>query len=359
MVLRTKPVEKRGAMATGFRLRSLSPGQMYGEAIRVNRVLYAGVLLSYGLLAAVGCARFFVRRHKPLRHPRLPSRFLPIRLPPLERLRRRPLLRVTQFRRSTPFSRGKVCRFEASRSRASRQTNSQPLAGHLPTAEGAPLTEVDLKRSLRQLYATGLYDTIEARATRAGNGVVLIFAGLPRTFIGTVSVDGAAGATMNMQLERSSQLDAWHTADPEKLQRAVAQMRSTLEQNGYYESAIQQTITPRPRQQLADIAFHVVSGPRAHVGKVTVTGDSGMTVEEFRRHARSLEDRARRSRHGESRARWRVARLPEAGPPRSRSESSNRPTTIAPRKRSIIVFPPIAVRSCASRCTAPASIPTA
>ena len=37
----------------------------------------------------------------------------------------------------------------------------QPLAGHLPQAEGAPLTEENLKRSLRQLYATGLYDTIE------------------------------------------------------------------------------------------------------------------------------------------------------------------------------------------------------
>ncbi len=61
-----------------------------------------------------------------------------------------------------------------------------PLAGHLPVAEGAPLTEENLKRSLRALYATGLYDTIEARATRMGDGVALIFAGTPRTFIGTV-----------------------------------------------------------------------------------------------------------------------------------------------------------------------------
>ncbi len=162
----------------------------------------------------------------------------------------------------------------------------QPLAGHLPAAEGTPLTESDLKRSLCQLYATGLYDTIEARATRAGDGVALIFAGAPRTFIGTVTVDGAAGGTMNMQLERSSQLEPGTRLTQEKLLRAVAQMRSTLEQNGYYESAVQKSITPRPRQQLADIAFHVASGPRAHVGRVTVTGDSGMTLEEFRHHAR-------------------------------------------------------------------------
>ena len=44
-------------------------------------------------------------------------------------------------------------------------------------------------------------------------------------------------------------------------------------------------MTPHPDQQLADIAFRVISGPRARVGTVTVTGDSGMNVEEFRRHA--------------------------------------------------------------------------
>jgi outer membrane protein assembly factor BamA len=162
----------------------------------------------------------------------------------------------------------------------------QPLAGHLPQADGAPLTEENLKRSLRQLYATGLYDTIEARGTRLADGVALVFAGTPRTFIGTVGVDGATGATMNMQLQRASQLDAGTRLTQEKMIRAVEQMRATLEQNGFYESVITQTITPRPRQQLADVAFRVVSGPRARVGKVTVTGDSGMTVDEFRLHAR-------------------------------------------------------------------------
>jgi len=161
----------------------------------------------------------------------------------------------------------------------------QPLAGHLPQAEGAPLTEENLKRSLRQLYATGLYDTIEARGTRLVGGVALVFAGTPRTFIGTVGVDGAAGATMNMQLERASQLDAGTRLTQEKMVRAAQQMRATLEQNGYYESVITQNLTPRPGQQLADIAFRVVSGPRARVGKVTVTGESGMTVDEFRTHA--------------------------------------------------------------------------
>jgi outer membrane protein insertion porin family len=160
-----------------------------------------------------------------------------------------------------------------------------PLPGHLAQAEGAPLSADDLKKSLRQLYATGVYDTVEVEGSREADGVALVFLGNPRTFIGIVSVDGAPGATMNTQLQRASQLEAGTRLTQAGMLRAVKQMRATLEENGYHEATIAQTVTPHPDQQLADIAFHVVSGPRARVGTITVTGDSGMSLETFRRHA--------------------------------------------------------------------------
>jgi len=42
-------------------------------------------------------------------------------------------------------------------------------------------------------------------------------------------------------------------------------------------------LTPHPEDQLVDIAFKVTSGPQARVGAVQITGDSGMSAEEFRR----------------------------------------------------------------------------
>jgi outer membrane protein assembly complex protein YaeT len=160
-----------------------------------------------------------------------------------------------------------------------------PLPGHLAQAEGAPLSADALKRSLRQLFATGLFETIQADGERQQDGVALVFRGKPRTFIGTVSVDGAKGATMNTQLERVSQLQAGTRFTPAKLSEALEQMRRTLADNGFHESAITQTLTPHPEEQLVDIAFHVVSGTQARVGAVQVTGDSGMSADEFRRHA--------------------------------------------------------------------------
>jgi outer membrane protein assembly complex protein YaeT len=160
------------------------------------------------------------------------------------------------------------------------------LSGHLAQAVGAPLRREDLKKSLQQLFATGLFDTLAVEGTSEDGGVVLVFRGAARTFIGTVSVYGAKGATLNTQLERSSQLSAGTRYTPAKLSQAIEQMRATLAQNGFHEPVITPTVTPRPDEQLADIAFHVVNGPQARVGAVEVSGDSGMSVNDFRHHAR-------------------------------------------------------------------------
>jgi outer membrane protein assembly factor BamA len=160
-----------------------------------------------------------------------------------------------------------------------------PLPGHLAQAEGAPLNPEDVRKSLRQLFATGLFETIEAEGVARPDGVSLIFRGTPRTFIGTVSVDGAKGATMNTQLSRATQLAAGHRFTSTKLTQALAEMRSTLADNGFHEPQITQNLTPHPEDQLIDIAFHVISGPQARIGNVQVTGDPGMSAEEFRRYA--------------------------------------------------------------------------
>jgi outer membrane protein assembly complex protein YaeT len=161
-----------------------------------------------------------------------------------------------------------------------------PLPGHLAQAVGAPLSQEELGKSLRQLFSTGLFETLTVEGERKQDGVALIFRGLPRAFIGAVSVEGAKGASVNIQLLSASQLAAGTRLTSDKLSRAREQMSAILAQDGFHKPVITQTLTPRPAEQLVDIAFHVVSGPQARVGAVTITGDAGMTPEEFRSHAR-------------------------------------------------------------------------
>ncbi len=165
-----------------------------------------------------------------------------------------------------------------------------PLPDHLAQAQGKPLSAENLRQSLRQLYSTGLYETVHVEGSKveesAGEiSVALIFLGTPRIFIGSVYVDGAKGATLNAQLQRASQLAAGTRFTQARLSNALLQMKQTLAENGFYEPQITPALTQHPDEQLVDFAFKVVSGPQARVGKVEVSGDSGMSVQEFLRYA--------------------------------------------------------------------------
>ena len=160
-----------------------------------------------------------------------------------------------------------------------------PLPGHLAQAEGAALNREDLKRSLRQLFATGLFETVEVTGEREGDGIALTFRGTPRAFIGLVSVDGAKTTAIDTQLQRAGQLAPGERFTPAKLDQAQLEIRTMLAQDGFHDPSITYALTKHPEEQLVDIAFHVLPGAQARVGDVAVTGDPGMSVESFRHFA--------------------------------------------------------------------------
>jgi len=160
-----------------------------------------------------------------------------------------------------------------------------PLPNRLAEVVGAPLTEESLARSLRAVYASGLFDTVEIEGKHEEAGVALIFKGTPRMFIGVVSVVGAKGATLNAQLEHASRLSAGTRFTDARFDVAMERMRQTLADNGYHEPTITSAFTSHHEDQLLDIAFKVVSGTQARIGDVRIDGEPGMSIEEFRRHA--------------------------------------------------------------------------
>ena len=161
-----------------------------------------------------------------------------------------------------------------------------PLPEQLAQQPAAPLRGENLRQSLRRLYSTGLYDSITAEGSLESGGVVLIFRGSPRTFIGVVSVIGAKGANTNSLLTRQSRLTPGTRFTSSSLDRAEAAMRHSLADNGYYQPVFSHTLTPHPGEQLVDIAYVVDSGPQAKNGSVAVSGESGLTSEEFRHYAK-------------------------------------------------------------------------
>jgi outer membrane protein assembly complex protein YaeT len=157
-----------------------------------------------------------------------------------------------------------------------------PILKHLPVREGQPLTRENVQRALRQIYSSGLYATIEVQGTRHEDGVALLFTGTPNSFVGTVSVEGAKGATLDAQLQRATRLTAGARFTQAQLQQAIEQMRRTMADNGFPLATVSSTLTPHPNQQLIDIALRVSSGPQARVGSVQISGDSDLSTQQFR-----------------------------------------------------------------------------
>ena len=167
-----------------------------------------------------------------------------------------------------------------------RETRLAPLPAQLPQQPGKPLRAESVRGSLRRLYATGVYETIAVEGRLEADGVVLIFRGEPRTFVGVVSVNGAKGANTNSLLARTSRLTPGTRFTTAGLAQAEAGMLKALAANGWNEAKITHVLTPHPSEQLVDIAFTIISGNQARTGSVVVHGDSGLTPEEFRHYSR-------------------------------------------------------------------------
>lgn len=162
----------------------------------------------------------------------------------------------------------------------------EPLPSELAQQPNAPLRAQNVRESLRRLYATGLYDTIAVDGSLEGNGVVLTFRGTARVFIGEVSVTGAKGANINSLLVRTSRLTPGTRFTASSLEQAETAMRKSLAENGYYQPSFTHKLAPHPGEQLVDIAYTVISGPHARIGSVGVTGESGLTPDEFQHYSK-------------------------------------------------------------------------
>jgi len=165
------------------------------------------------------------------------------------------------------------------------ETRTAPLVEKIALKVGDPLTAEALASSLRRVYGSGLFETVEADGEREGDGAAVIFKGTPRNFIGTVSVYGAKGATINTQLERSSRLTSGTRFTQPLLDQALERMRQVLADNGFHEPTITYKLTPLAGEQLVNIDFQVASGPQARVGTVEVTGTPEMSADAFRHYA--------------------------------------------------------------------------
>ena len=146
---------------------------------------------------------------------------------------------------------------------------------------GQPLNRDQVRESIRALFATGRFVDIQAEVVSSASGVALTFATLPNFFVGAISVDGAPSRPSFNHIVNASKLQLGELHTPEKMDRALENIRRLMQENGYYRARVTADTKPYAATQQVDITFHVVAGEAAHVGEVKVTGTANLSAEQI------------------------------------------------------------------------------
>lgn len=160
------------------------------------------------------------------------------------------------------------------------------LTRQLTLRTGTPFEPENLRASIRQLFATGLYANIAAKGIRQGNKAIIIFQGEPQMFLHSVRIVGVKQDIFSAQLQRATRLEIGTKFTQQSLQQATEYLREALEQSGYYQSQIHAQTQPTDTSNQVNVIYSVVLGKQAIVGTVSVTGDPGMDLSRFRKIAK-------------------------------------------------------------------------
>ena len=161
------------------------------------------------------------------------------------------------------------------------------LLAATPLKVGAPLTRDNLHDAMQALFASGRFADIQAEAERTETtGVRLRFVTVANFFVGMLAMEGVSTNPSANQLASATRLQLGELYAREKLDRALAGIQRVMEENGYHQSKV--TISERRVQQQhqVNMTFHVVRGPRAVVGRITVDGDAGYSEAEIEQIAK-------------------------------------------------------------------------
>ncbi len=147
---------------------------------------------------------------------------------------------------------------------------------------GKPLDRQTIRRSMRALYATGRFADLQVEAQRTSpQELTLVFEAELNFFIGSITSDANLKHPSDTQLVDSTKLKLGEVLTRAKVEQSIERILAVMRDNGFYRATVTEKETQRPEVQLTDVQFHVVPGPQAKVGLLTVEGDPGLTTPEI------------------------------------------------------------------------------
>ncbi len=163
--------------------------------------------------------------------------------------------------------------------------DNDPTVTKLAQKTGQPLDPEKVRADLVRLFNSGRYRDISLSAERAANGgLTLIYAGVPRYYVGRVEIVGVTSERLASLLEFATKLDPGRPYTETDLPTALNGVKESLAENGYYQPTVNVTTDKDDTGHQVNVSIEVQIGPQARVGQVNVAGkDPGITAQDFRK----------------------------------------------------------------------------
>jgi outer membrane protein insertion porin family len=154
--------------------------------------------------------------------------------------------------------------------------SAQEVFELIPIAPGDPYDERQVRRSLRNLHASGLAAEAEAWVERpTPASVELIFALWGNVLVEEVRLAGEDLALRRENLLREVELKPGQPLVEDRVLRSVYRLQDRYRSEGYLESQARARVTVDEGRKRAAVAFELQPGPRTHVGEVSIAGELG------------------------------------------------------------------------------------
>lgn len=163
-------------------------------------------------------------------------------------------------------------------------SENDAIFGELQQRAGQPLDPEKVRADLKKLFASGRYRNISVSGEEQAGGLVLVYSGVPRYYVGRVEIHGIKQDRLTSLLEYATKLDPGTAFEDTAIPAAVDAVKAALAENGYFEPVVTVATAKDDVGHQINATFTVSTGPQARIGNVAVQGaDAGITLEEFRK----------------------------------------------------------------------------
>lgn len=167
-----------------------------------------------------------------------------------------------------------------------QRVENETVMSYLDIDKSKVVSEDKMDESLKQLYATGLFEDVSFSVTPDGRMIISVIESPminERVFDGNDKVDSA-------MLEKEVQSAPRTTYNKARVQEDVQRILEVYKRNGRYAAAVDPKIIKR-NQNRVDLVFEIEEGPVASIDKVNFIGNTHYSSDDLESEIMSKESR--------------------------------------------------------------------